>query len=141
LPLYGLTNLFKCSQCDFEYLNENEITPLVLQCPKCKDVMLPEIYATSKVNSQINMEYYNQAIISLANSKVWLLIHPSLEEKVTLNVLRSALMVSNKVEEIFIIDKDINVRETYKNLFLDINENVKISAQISATEDFFNAIN
>ena len=80
------------------------------------------------------------SISSLANSKVWMLIHPSLEEKVTLNILRSALMVSNQVEEIYIIDKDINIRETYKNIFQDIKNDIKISTQINATEDFFNSI-
>ena len=69
-----------------------------------------------------------------------MLIHPSLDEKITLNILRSALMVSNQVEEIYIIDKDINVRETYKNIFQDIKADIKISTQINATEDFFNSI-
>ena len=65
-----------------------------------------------------------------------LIIHPSVSEKISLNMLRSALKVSKEVEEIFIIDNDINVQETYKNLYYMINENVKINTQISVIEDF-----
>ena len=101
------------------------------------------MFTLSHYINVINIIYqlnYNSSLITLANSKVWLIIHPSVSEKISLNMLRSALKVSKEVEEIFIIDKDINVRETYKNLFYLINENVKINTQISVIEDFFKLV-
>ena len=142
LPLFGLTNMFKCSNCNYEYLDTNdEMTPFMIQCPHCKAAMFPDFYASTGTNCEINMDYYNSSVIALANSNIWLLIRPSLNEKITMNMLRSALKVSNQVQEIYILDKDINIRETYKSLFLDINEEIKINTQISAIEDFFNSIN
>ena len=140
LPLLGLTNLFKCSSCETEFLNTEKTQPMVLTCPNCKAPMFPSLYSINNDTVEMNISYYNSSLITLANSKVWLIIHPSVNEKVTLNMLRSALKVSKEVEEIFIIDKDINVRETYKNLFYLINENVKINTQISVIEDFFNLV-
>ncbi len=141
MPIFGLSDLFECSQCHQEFLDtQKETKALVLQCPKCKSPMFPNFYAQNDRDVEINLNYYNMANIAFANSKVWLVIHPSLDDKVTINLLRSALKVSNQVEEIYIIDKDINVRETYKNLFAEINENIKINTQTSVIEDFLNAV-
>ena len=138
LPLMGLTNLFVCKDCKEEYLDTNEkVNPFILQCPKCKGAMLPNLYA---VKGEIDMNYYNSSIIALANSDIWLLIHPSLNEKLTLDMIRSALKVSSKVKEIYILDKDINVRETYKKLFEDINPNVKVNNGLNVLEEFFTNI-
>ncbi|MBQ8848628.1 MAG: hypothetical protein IJ003_06765 [Candidatus Gastranaerophilales bacterium] len=140
LPMFGLTNLFRCCECSNEYLNNSQITPLVLQCPKCKGAMLPSFYS-NKANGELNIDYYNNSMVTLANSKVWLLIHPTFDEKITLNLLKSALMVSNQVEEIYIIDKDINIRENYRKMIEDINSNIKVNIQNYALEDFLNSIN
>lgn len=141
MPIFGLSDLFECSQCHQEFLdNQKETKALVLQCPKCKSPMFPNFYAQNEKDVEINLDYYNMANIAFANSQVWLIIHPSLDDKITINLLRSALKVSSQVEEIYIIDKDINVRETYKNLFTEINENIKINTQVSVIEDFLNAI-
>ncbi len=140
LPLLGLTNLFKCSECKEEFLNTTKTSPMVLTCPNCKSPMFPNLYSINENTAEMDISYYNSSLITLANSKVWLIIHPSVSEKISLNMLRSALKVSKEVEEIFIIDKDINVRETYKNLFYLINENVKINTQISVIEDFFKLV-
>ena len=138
LSLLGLTNLYKCKECDSEYLDSSEkISPFILQCPKCKGAMLPDLYTTK---GEINLDYYNSSVIALANSDIWLLVHPSLNEKLTLNMLRSALKVSSKVEEIYIVEKDINIRETYKKLFEDINPNIKINNSLNVIEDFFSSI-
>ncbi|MBQ8475731.1 hypothetical protein IJ531_01570 [bacterium] len=135
LPLLGLTNLYKCFECEEEHLDTNEqINSFILQCPKCKHAMVPDLYT---LRSEINMDYYNSSIISLANSDTWLLIHPSLNEKLTLNMIRSALKVSSQVKEIYILDKDINVRETCKKLFLDINPEIKVNIGLNVIEDFF----
>ncbi len=141
VPVFGLSDLFECSKCHQEFLEtQKETKAFVLQCPKCKSPMFPIYYSQNDRDVEINLDYYNMANIAFANSQVWLIIHPSLDDKITINLLRSALKVSSQVEEIYIIDKDINVRETYKNLFTDINQNIKINTQVSVIEDFLNAI-
>ena len=122
-------------ECDNEYLETNEkINSFIMQCPKCKEAMLPDLYSPK---GEINMDYYNSAIITLANSDTWLLVHPSLTEKLTLNMIRSAMKVSSKVKEVYVLDKDINIRETYRKLFEDINPEIKVSSDINAIEEFF----
>ena len=86
------------------------------------------------------MDYYNSSIIALANSDTWLLIHPSLNEKLTFNMIRSALKVSSQVKEVYVLDKDINVRETYRRVFEDINPDIKLNYTTSALEEFFSNI-
>ncbi|MBR2069243.1 MAG: hypothetical protein IJ877_05720 [Candidatus Gastranaerophilales bacterium] len=138
LPLLGLTNLYKCFECDNEFLEDNEkINSFILQCHKCKGAMLPDLYCAK---GEINMDYYNSSIIALANSDIWLLIHPSLSERLTLNMIRSALKVSSQVREIYIVDKDINIRETYRKLFYDINPEVKVNTNLNVIEEFFSNI-
>ena len=138
--LYGLSNLFVCDECEEKYVDTQVgLKPLIIECPKCKQPMLPEFYAQSE-GVEINMEYYNSAFVSLANSKVWLLIHPSFNDKVSSDLIESAFRVSKTVEEVYILDKDINVRETYKYIFSKINPDVKIDVQSSALEDFLNSI-
>ena len=53
-------------------------------------------------------------------------------------MLKTALMLDSKTESIFIVDKDINVRENCKKMFLELKEDLKINTQISVIEDFFN---
>lgn len=138
LPFLGLTNMYKCLECGEKYVDTNEkINSFALQCPKCKGAMLPDLYTT---NGEINMDYYNSSIIALANSDTWFLIHPPLDEKLTLNMIRSAAKVSSRVKEIYILDKDINTRETYKKLFEDINSEIKVNTNLSVIEDFFSSI-
>ena len=48
--------------------------------------------------------------------------------------------MSNSVEEIYILDKDINVKEQYRNMFHEINENIKTDIQTTALEEFLNSI-
>ena len=142
LPFLGMTNLFVCKECKQEFLEENNIlNSIILQCPKCKNAMFPSLYALGRDSiSQINVEYYNSSLIALASAKVWLIIHPQLEDKTEMNMLKSALKMSNKTQSVFIVDKDINVRENCKKMLLEINENLKINTQISVIEDFFNAV-
>ena len=142
LSLFGLTNAFKCTQCSKEYLDtNNSINSYIIQCPKCKSAMLPNLFTANGFINEINIDYYNQAITTLAKCETWLLIHPLLNEKLTFNMLKSAFEVSNNVKEIYILDKDINIRETYKNMFLNINENIKVNIQMNVIEEFFNSIN
>ena len=138
LPILGLTNLYKCCECDREYLDINEkINSFILQCPKCKNAMLPELYT---LKGDLNMDFYNSSIVTLANSDTWLLIHPSLNEKLTFNMIKSAIQVSTKLKEVYILDKDINVKEAYKRIFEEFNPEVKVSCAINAMEEFFNNI-
>lgn len=140
LPFLGLTNLFICRQCKQEYLDErNNLNSIIMRCPKCKGAMFPNLYAIKKdAASEIDMNYYNSCLIALAKSKVWLIIHPQLEDKTEINMLKTALMLDSKTESIFIVDKDINVRENCKKMFLELKEDLKINTQISVIEDFFN---
>ncbi|MBR5303765.1 MAG: hypothetical protein IKU37_02950 [Candidatus Gastranaerophilales bacterium] len=139
IPLFGLSNLFTCEECKEKHFNKIKIPkPLVLECPKCKNPMYPELYANID-NGAINLEYYNEALVNLANSKTWLVIHSSFCDKTSLELIKSTLKVS-KVEEIYILDKDFNSRETYKNLISSIKEEVKLYTQGNILEDFFNNI-
>ena len=61
-------------------------------------------------------------------------------EKFSINILRTALRMSNSVKEIYILDKDINTKEQYKNMFYEINEEVKTDIQTTALEEFLNSI-
>ncbi len=139
LPVLGLTNFFTCKQCSYKYLEKNSsISPIILQCPHCKGEMYPEIYTINKNSSELNINYYNSALISLASSKVWLIIHPKLKDETEINLLKTALKTNNQTENIFIVDKDINVRENCKKMFLEIKENLNINTQLNVIEEFFN---
>ncbi len=138
LPLLGLSNLYKCTECESEYLDTNDkINSFILQCPKCKGAMLPELYT---VKGEINMDYYNASIVTLANADTWLLIRPSLSEKLTFDMIKSAIKVSSKVKEVYILDKDINTKETYRRIFEELKPEVKVSANINTMEEFLNNI-
>ena len=138
MPIFGLTNLYKCDVCENEFLEQNEkLNSFVLQCPKCKGAMLPDMYTS---RGQINMDYYNSALIALANADTWLLIHPPLNEKLTFSLINSASKVSSKLKEVYILDKDINTRETYRKITQEANPDTKVSNSLNAIEDFLNNI-
>ncbi len=140
IPINGLSNLFVCEECNEKYLNKNYgIKPLILECPNCKHPMYPDFYAGVE-EAKINMNYYNKALINLANSTTWLLIHPTYNSSIDINIIRSALNVSSKVEEIYIIDKDINAREQYRAMIAEINPEIKVNIQNTVLEDFLNNI-
>lgn len=141
LPFLGLTNLFVCKECRQEYLEkETLVNSIIAQCPKCKSPMFPNVYAIKNDCSEINTDYYNSSLIALANSKVWLIVHPKLEDKTEINMLKTALKMSNKTKNIFIVDKDINVRENCKKMFLEIKNDLEINTQINVIEDFFKTV-
>jgi len=79
-------------------------------------------------------------LINLSNSRVWLIIHPSFNDKISSDLIESALKISNVVEEIYVLDKDINIRENYTRFISKIKPNVKISAHNGTLEDFFKTI-
>ncbi|MBQ4647310.1 MAG: hypothetical protein IJB79_08175 [Candidatus Gastranaerophilales bacterium] len=140
IPLYGLSNLFVCEECEEKYLDKSQgAKPLVLECPNCKNPMYPDLYATGE-KALLNIEYYNKALVNLANSQVWLLIHPSYADKTSSKLIESALKVSSNVKEIYVLDKDINIREHYKNIISKVKPQVKVNTQNNALEDFFNNI-
>ena len=140
LPINGLSNLFVCEECGEKYLNQkNGIKPLILECPNCKHPMYPDFYAGIE-EMPINMNYYNKALINLANSTTWLLIHPTYNTSIDINIIKSALNVSSKVEEIYIVDKDINSREQYRTMINEINPEIKVNIHNTVLEDFLNNI-
>lgn len=141
IPVFGLSNKFLCMNCKEEYLDKNNpIKPLVIECPKCKNPMFPDFYAANKKNNQINMTYYNNALVALANSKVWVLIHPSIEDKLFHSMLINAFKLNREIETVYILEKDINLRESFRSAFASINPNVKIDIQMTALEDFINSL-
>lgn len=140
LPLYGLSNLFYCSECKQKYLDKSsEVKPLVLECPQCKNPMYPDFWASNE-EAKINLQYYNESLINLANSPIWLIIHPTYNDKISSDLIESALRISNVVKEVYILDKDINIRENYKNFISKINSNIKVNAHNNTLEEFFKVI-
>lgn len=138
LPLFGLTNMFKCTQCKEEYIDLNDnVNPYVIQCPKCKHPMLPNISCTE---TKINLDFYNNSIINLANSDTWLILYPSASEGCMLDIMKSALRLNKNVKNIYICDKDINAKETYKNAFYEINQDVKVNIEINVMEEFLKSV-
>ena len=138
LPLFGLTNIFKCTQCNEQYVDlKDDITPFVVQCPKCKNPMLPDF---SCVDTKINLDFYNNAIINLAKSDVWLILYPYAAENSMLEIMKSALKLNRNVQTIFITDKDINAKEMFKSEFLGIKDDLKINTDVNAMEDFLKTI-
>lgn len=141
LPFLGLTNLFTCRQCREEYLGgEASINSIIAQCPKCKSAMFPKLYALKDDYSEINTNYYNSSLIALANSNIWLVIHPQIDNKTEINMLKTALKMSNKVKNIFIADKDINIRENCRKMFLEIKEDVEVNIHMNVIEEFFKTV-
>lgn len=139
-PLYGLSNLFYCAECGQVHLDKSsEVKPLVLECPQCKNPMYPDFWAATK-EAQLNLENYNKGLVELANSKVWLVIHPTFADKTTSELIESALKVGNCVEEIYVLDKDINTRENYKNFISKIKPDLKVNAHNNTLEEFFKII-
>lgn len=138
LPLFGLTNMFKCTQCKEEYIDLNDnINPYVIQCPKCKHPMLPNV---SSVETKMNLDFYNNSIINLASSDTWLILYPSAAESSMLDMMKSALSLNKNVENIYICDKDINAKENYKNAFNQINEKVNVNIEINVMEEFLKSV-
>ncbi len=138
LPLFGLTNLFRCSECHKEYLDTQEdFVPLVLQCPKCKRPMFADLYSQ---DNNLDITCYNSSLLAFATAKVWFLIHPLMNDRTIINLLTSALKLNHQLEDIFILEKDINIRDSYRNLFLDINPNIRINTQNNLVPDFFRTI-
>ncbi len=141
IPAFGLSNQFMCLNCKEEYIDKNNpVKSLVIECPKCKSPMFPNFYAANKQNNQINMKYYNNALVSLANSKVWVLIHPSTEDTLFSNMLINAFKLNREIETVYILEKDINLREAFRREFALINNNVEINVQMTALEDFINSL-
>ena len=138
LPLFGLTNMFKCTQCKEEYIDLNDnINPYVIQCPKCKHPMLPNV---SSMETKMNLDFYNNSIINLASSDAWLILYPSAAESSMLDMMKSALSLNKNVENIYICDKDINTKENYKNTFNQINEKVNVNIEINVMEEFLKSV-
>ena len=141
IPVFGLSNQFICSSCSETYLDkEDKINPLVLQCPKCKGAMFPNFYTANNENVQINLDYYNSALEALTTSNIWVLIHPVVRDNVMTSLILSALKLNSSVEDIYILDKDINVREDFKKRFIALKDKTNINIHFNALEDFLNSI-
>lgn len=133
IPAFGFMNSFRCSNCSETALSQNS---LILKCPKCSSPMFLDVYSSE---SGINLDYYNSSIVSLGSASIWLLIQPKADKEV-FNLLKSALQLSSKVSEIFILDNDINNKESAKNEFLELKPDLKINISQGAYEEFFSSI-
>lgn len=133
IPIFGLLNFFKCQKCAFTHLNSDlSITALALQCPKCGGVML--------LDNEFNLDNYNEANISLVEADIWVLINPNAENKMTFEMIKAALKMNKTLEEIYILDDNISIKENYKNALYSIKADLKISTNNNDIEEFFNSI-
>ena len=117
--------------------HDDNINPYVIQCPKCKHPMLPNV---SSMETKMNLDFYNNSIINLASSDAWLILYPSAAESSMLDMMKSALSLNKNVENIYICDKDINTKENYKNTFNQINEKVNVNIEINVMEEFLKSV-
>ena len=76
----------------------------------------------------------------MANSDTWLILYPSAAESSMLDMMKSALALNKNVKNIYICDKDINSKETYKNAFLNIDKDIKVNIEISVMEEFLKSV-
>lgn len=133
IPLNGLMNLFKCKKCAATYLNNDlSMTPLALQCPNCKGVML--------LDNKFNLDNYNFANISLVEADVWVLINLDLDNKLMINMIKAALKMNKTLEEIFILDDNISIKENFKQALEEIKADVNITTRNNDIEEFLSSI-
>lgn len=137
-PYLGLIGLFKCNKCKREHFEiYSDTTPLALFCPNCKSQMFLDFSYADDDDCTINMEYYNASLCSLAQSKIWLIINPPNDDKITMELLKNALKVSNSVEEIYITSPKAETIEKYKSMLNSTGKNVKIDTSSSALNNFW----
>ncbi len=140
LPLFGMTNIFKCGSCsNTEFFETLQKKVLKIECEKCGGEMTP------LVNPPLNPNpyYLIHAINLLLNSKIWILINPPVEaqEGVLFEILKTSF--ENKPPEtVYILSKETSSREYYKQMFLQINKNCAIKSdfqnQDTLCEEFIN---
>ncbi|MBR1617206.1 hypothetical protein IJ670_03555 [bacterium] len=138
IPMFGLTNCFRCTQCQETFVSKNNtIMPYLLQCPKCKGTMYFDLYTPDE---EINTEYYNKSLISFANADVWVLLHPLINDKFMFDMLKCAIAISSKVKNVYILDRDINTRETFKRMFGELKPEVNVNTNPDARDNFINSL-
>jgi len=144
IPMLGSTNIFVCSSCNLRTLKTDFNTrTLSVQCPHCDSAAFPDIYAVNSYNPDCNPVFWHRAFAALIKSQIWILVNPPLDEnkEIIFDFIKTAYEVS-KPSKIYILSKENDKKEFYRQMFISINENCTIKSnfqdQDKLCEEFIN---
>ena len=144
IPMVGATNIFVCSNCNARTLKTDFNTrTLSVQCPHCDSAAFPDIYAVNSYNPDCNPVFWHRAFAALIKSQIWILVNPPLDEnkEIIFDFIKTAYEAS-KPSKIYILSKENDKKEFYKQMFTSVNENCVIKSnfqdQDKLCEEFIN---
>lgn len=144
IPMVGATNIFVCSNCNARTLKTDFNTrTLSVQCPHCDSAAFPDIYAVNSYNPDCNPVFWHRAFAALIKSQIWILVNPPLDEnkEIIFDFIKTAYEAS-KPAKIYILSKENDKKEFYKQMFTSVNENCVIKSsfqdQDKLCEEFIN---
>ena len=130
IPMVGATNIFVCSNCNARTLKTDFNTrTLSVQCPHCDNAAFPDIYAVNSYNPDCNPVFWHRAFAALIKSQIWSLVNPPLYEnkEIIFYFIKTAYEAS-KPSKIYILSKENDKKEFYKQMFTSANENCTIKS-------------
>ena len=130
IPMVGATNIFVCSNCNARTLKTDFNTrTLSVQCPHCDNAAFPDIYAVNSYNPDCNPVFWHRAFAALIKSQIWILVNPPLDEnkEIIFDFIKTAYEAS-KPSKIYILSKENDKKEFYKQMFTSANENCTIKS-------------
>lgn len=144
IPMVGATNIFVCSNCNARTLKTDFNTrTLSVQCPHCDSAAFPDIYAVNSYNPDCNPVFWHRAFAALIKSQIWILVNPPLDEnkEIIFDFIKTAYEAS-KPSRIYILSKENDKKEVYKQLFASVNEKCVVKSsfqdQDKLCEEFIN---
>lgn len=144
IPMVGSTNIFVCSSCNARTLKTDFNTrTLSVQCPHCDSAAFPDIYAVNSYNPDCNPVFWHRAFAALVKSQIWILVNPPLDEnkEIVTDFIKTAYE-ANTPSKIYILSKENDKKEFYRQMFVSINEKCTIKHsfldQDKLCEDFIN---
>ncbi len=144
IPMVGATNIFVCSNCNARTLKTDFNTrTLSVQCPHCDSAAFPDIYAVNSYNPDCNPVFWHRAFAALIKSQIWILVNPPLDEnkEIIFDFIKTAYEAS-KPSRIYILSKENDKKEFYKQMFASVNENCVVKSnfqdQDKLCEEFIN---
>ncbi len=144
IPMVGATNIFVCSNCNLRTLKTDFNTrTLSVQCPHCDGAAFPDIYAVNSYNPDCNPVFWHRALAALIKSQIWILVNPPLDEnkEVIFDFIKTAYE-TNTPSKIYILSRENDKKEFYRQMFMSINEDCEIklnfSDQDKLCEEFIN---
>lgn len=144
IPMVGATNIFVCSNCNARTLKTDFNTrTLSVQCPHCDSAAFPDIYAVNSYNPDCNPVFWHRAFAALIKSQIWILVNPPLDEnkEIIFDFIKTAYEAS-KPSRIYILSRENDKKEFYKQMFASVNENCVVKAnfqdQDKLCEEFIN---